>query len=50
MSYLQGTNLSAEVPPFVPRRTRMDEQNHSAQLPRYLTTCFPFVQDQQDRR
>uniref|UniRef100_H2XSD2 Ribosomal protein eL8/eL30/eS12/Gadd45 domain-containing protein n=1 Tax=Ciona intestinalis TaxID=7719 RepID=H2XSD2_CIOIN len=46
------TNLRAEVPPFVPRREWPEgsmEQHNGGPLPRYVTTCYPFVQDNQDR-
>jgi len=53
--FLQQTHLNADVPPFVPRKDyqydqHVQEQGGGASLPRYLTTCYPFVQEQQDRR
>jgi len=52
---LEGTNLRAEVPPFIPRRGDdgipfPHAQQHPALLPRYVTTCYPFVQEQGNNR
>ncbi|CAK8696086.1 selenocysteine insertion sequence-binding protein 2-like isoform X2 [Clavelina lepadiformis] len=48
------TSLRAEVPPFVPRKEWHEEQNLTpsapSPLPRYVTTCYPFVQERQDGR
>ncbi|XP_048477410.1 selenocysteine insertion sequence-binding protein 2-like isoform X2 [Rhincodon typus] len=41
------TRLSADVEPFVPKQQAIGPKwsESSATLPRYLTTCYPFVQD-----
>ncbi|XP_060694585.1 selenocysteine insertion sequence-binding protein 2-like isoform X4 [Hemiscyllium ocellatum] len=41
------TKLSADVEPFVPKQQTIGAKSSesSATLPRYLTTCYPFVQD-----
>ncbi|XP_072372880.1 selenocysteine insertion sequence-binding protein 2 isoform X2 [Scyliorhinus torazame] len=44
----KGTRLSADVEPFVPKQQVMGAkwyESSPATLPRYLTTCYPFVQD-----
>uniref|UniRef100_UPI00398EB511 selenocysteine insertion sequence-binding protein 2 isoform X2 n=1 Tax=Pristiophorus japonicus TaxID=55135 RepID=UPI00398EB511 len=43
----KGTRLSADVKPFVPKKQAAVgwSESSSATLPRYLTTCYPFVQD-----
>ncbi|XP_067886221.1 selenocysteine insertion sequence-binding protein 2-like isoform X2 [Heterodontus francisci] len=45
---IKGTRLSADVEPFVPKQQAIGvswSESSSATLPRYLTTCYPFVQD-----
>ncbi|XP_069784780.1 selenocysteine insertion sequence-binding protein 2 isoform X2 [Narcine bancroftii] len=47
-SQTKETRLSADVEPFVPKQqvvTLRWSESSSASLPRYLTTCYPFVQD-----
>nr|CAB3265945.1 selenocysteine insertion sequence-binding protein 2-like [Phallusia mammillata] len=48
------TNLSADVAPFVPRKEFQNDSGYVEQgpnpLPRYVTTCYPFVQEQQNGR
>ncbi|XP_072137768.1 selenocysteine insertion sequence-binding protein 2 isoform X2 [Mobula birostris] len=40
------SRLSADVEPFVPKQQAVEMRwTESASLPRYLTTCYPFVQD-----
>lgn len=45
----QGIKLSAEVKPFVPKYATVtvawSEPSEACVLPRYLTTCYPFVQE-----
>ncbi|NWH73143.1 SEBP2 protein, partial [Piaya cayana] len=45
----QGIKLSAEVKPFVPKHTAVtvawSEPSEACVFPRYLTTCYPFVQE-----
>ncbi|XP_078070509.1 uncharacterized protein LOC144494880 isoform X2 [Mustelus asterias] len=44
----KGTRLSADVEPFVPKQQALGAkwyESSPATLPRYLTTCYPFVQD-----
>ncbi|XP_067839328.1 selenocysteine insertion sequence-binding protein 2-like isoform X2 [Heptranchias perlo] len=44
----KGTRLSADVEPFVPKQQAVGvgwSESSSAPLPRYLMTCYPFVQD-----
>ncbi|XP_038660691.1 selenocysteine insertion sequence-binding protein 2-like isoform X2 [Scyliorhinus canicula] len=44
----KGTRLSADVEPFVPKQQVIGAkwyESSPATLPRYLTTCYPFVQD-----
>ncbi|XP_019372854.1 PREDICTED: selenocysteine insertion sequence-binding protein 2 isoform X1 [Gavialis gangeticus] len=48
-SHAQGIKLSAEVKPFVPKYATVtvawSEPSEACVLPRYLTTCYPFVQE-----
>ncbi|NXU35556.1 SEBP2 protein, partial [Drymodes brunneopygia] len=45
----QGIKLSAEVKPFVPKHAAVtvawSEPSEACVFPRYLTTCYPFVQE-----
>ncbi|NXB68059.1 SEBP2 protein, partial [Struthidea cinerea] len=45
----QGIKLSAEVKPFVPKHEAVtvawSEPSEACVFPRYLTTCYPFVQE-----
>ncbi|NXV75571.1 SEBP2 protein, partial [Atlantisia rogersi] len=45
----QGIKLSAEVKPFVPKHAAVavawSEPSEAGVFPRYLTTCYPFVQE-----
>ncbi|NXK88461.1 SEBP2 protein, partial [Formicarius rufipectus] len=45
----QGIKLSAEVKPFVPKHAAVtvawSEPTEACVFPRYLTTCYPFVQE-----
>ncbi|XP_069736016.1 selenocysteine insertion sequence-binding protein 2 isoform X2 [Phaenicophaeus curvirostris] len=45
----EGIKLSAEVKPFVPKHTAVtvawSERSEACVFPRYLTTCYPFVQE-----
>ncbi|NWU93804.1 SEBP2 protein, partial [Upupa epops] len=45
----QGTKLSAEVKPFVPKHVAVtvawSEPSEACVFPRFLTTCYPFVQE-----
>ncbi|NXS38592.1 SEBP2 protein, partial [Pomatostomus ruficeps] len=45
----QGIKLSAEVKPFVPKHVAVtvawSEPSEACVFPRYLTTCYPFVQE-----
>ncbi|NWR74808.1 SEBP2 protein, partial [Centropus unirufus] len=45
----QGMKLSAEVKPFVPKHAAVtvawSEPSEACVFPRYLTTCYPFVQE-----
>ncbi|KFP39178.1 Selenocysteine insertion sequence-binding protein 2, partial [Chlamydotis macqueenii] len=45
----QGIKLSAEVKPFVPKHAAVtvawSEHSEACVFPRYLTTCYPFVQE-----
>ncbi|NXF43638.1 SEBP2 protein, partial [Oceanites oceanicus] len=45
----QGIKLSAEVKPFVPKHAAVtvawSEPSAACVFPRYLTTCYPFVQE-----
>ncbi|XP_041042284.1 selenocysteine insertion sequence-binding protein 2-like isoform X2 [Carcharodon carcharias] len=43
----KASRLSADVEPFVPKQQAVGAKwpESSATLPRYLTTCYPFVQD-----
>ncbi|NWT12191.1 SEBP2 protein, partial [Vireo altiloquus] len=45
----QGIQLSAEVKPFVPKHVAVtvawSEPSEACVFPRYLTTCYPFVQE-----
>ncbi|NXB85134.1 SEBP2 protein, partial [Vidua chalybeata] len=45
----QGIKLSAEVKPFVPKHAAVtvawSESSEACVFPRYLTTCYPFVQE-----
>nr|XP_021386094.1 selenocysteine insertion sequence-binding protein 2 isoform X4 [Lonchura striata domestica] len=45
----QGIQLSAEVKPFVPKHAAVtvawSEPSEACVFPRYLTTCYPFVQE-----
>ncbi|NXS54785.1 SEBP2 protein, partial [Brachypteracias leptosomus] len=45
----QGIKLSAEVKPFVPKHAMVtvawSEPSEACVFPRYLTTCYPFVQE-----
>ncbi|NXL76348.1 SEBP2 protein, partial [Leptocoma aspasia] len=45
----QGIKLSAEVKPFVPKHAAIavawSEPSEACVFPRYLTTCYPFVQE-----
>ncbi|KFO80206.1 Selenocysteine insertion sequence-binding protein 2, partial [Cuculus canorus] len=45
----QAIKLSAEVKPFVPKHTAVtvawSEPSEACVFPRYLTTCYPFVQE-----
>ncbi|KFO95473.1 Selenocysteine insertion sequence-binding protein 2, partial [Calypte anna] len=45
----QGIKLSAEVKPFVPKHAAetmaQSEPSAACVFPRYLTTCYPFVQE-----
>ncbi|NWU54339.1 SEBP2 protein, partial [Dromas ardeola] len=45
----QGIKLSAEVKPFVPKHAAItvawSERSEAYVFPRYLTTCYPFVQE-----
>ncbi|NXV23885.1 SEBP2 protein, partial [Cepphus grylle] len=45
----QGIKLSAEVKPFVPKHAAVtvawSEPSEAYVFPRYLTTCYPFVQE-----
>ncbi|NXN39137.1 SEBP2 protein, partial [Rhinoptilus africanus] len=45
----QGIKLSAEVKPFVPKHAEVtvawSEPSEAFVFPRYLTTCYPFVQE-----
>ncbi|KYO20654.1 selenocysteine insertion sequence-binding protein 2 isoform X4 [Alligator mississippiensis] len=47
--HAQGIKLSAEVKPFVPKYATVtvawSEPSEACVLPRYLTTCYPFVQE-----
>uniref|UniRef100_A0A8C5U763 Uncharacterized protein n=1 Tax=Malurus cyaneus samueli TaxID=2593467 RepID=A0A8C5U763_9PASS len=44
-----GIKLSAEVKPFVPKHAAVtvawSEPSEACVFPRYLTTCYPFVQE-----
>ncbi|KFV11701.1 Selenocysteine insertion sequence-binding protein 2, partial [Pterocles gutturalis] len=44
-----GIKLSAEVKPFVPKHAAVtvawSEPSEACDFPRYLTTCYPFVQE-----
>ncbi|XP_078252247.1 selenocysteine insertion sequence-binding protein 2-like isoform X1 [Rhinoraja longicauda] len=47
-AHTKETRLSADVEPFVPKQQGVGvrwPESSSAPLPRYLTTCYPFVQD-----
>ncbi|XP_051876254.1 selenocysteine insertion sequence-binding protein 2-like isoform X2 [Pristis pectinata] len=47
-SQAKETRLSADVEPFVPKQQIIGmrwTESSSTPLPRYLTTCYPFVQD-----
>ncbi|XP_050843276.1 selenocysteine insertion sequence-binding protein 2 isoform X3 [Serinus canaria] len=45
----EGIKLSAEVKPFVPKHAAVtvawSEPSEACVFPRYLTTCYPFVQE-----
>ncbi|XP_054665002.1 selenocysteine insertion sequence-binding protein 2 isoform X2 [Grus americana] len=45
----EGIKLSAEVKPFVPKHAAVtvawSEPSEAGVFPRYLTTCYPFVQE-----
>ncbi|XP_075267621.1 selenocysteine insertion sequence-binding protein 2 isoform X4 [Opisthocomus hoazin] len=45
----EGMKLSAEVKPFVPKHAAVtvawSEPSEACVFPRYLTTCYPFVQE-----
>ncbi|NWT23749.1 SEBP2 protein, partial [Cardinalis cardinalis] len=45
----QGIKLSAEIKPFVPKHAAVtvawSEPSEACVFPRYLTTCYPFVQE-----
>ncbi|XP_059689573.1 selenocysteine insertion sequence-binding protein 2 [Gavia stellata] len=45
----EGIKLSAEVKPFVPKHVAVpvawSEPSEACVFPRYLTTCYPFVQE-----
>ncbi|XP_065513460.1 selenocysteine insertion sequence-binding protein 2 isoform X4 [Caloenas nicobarica] len=45
----EGVKLSAEVKPFVPKHAAVavawSEPSEACVFPRYLTTCYPFVQE-----
>ncbi|XP_068033282.1 selenocysteine insertion sequence-binding protein 2 isoform X2 [Anomalospiza imberbis] len=45
----EGIKLSAEVKPFVPKHVAVtvawSESSEACVFPRYLTTCYPFVQE-----
>ncbi|XP_059825879.1 selenocysteine insertion sequence-binding protein 2-like isoform X1 [Hypanus sabinus] len=46
VSQTKESRLSADVEPFVPKQQAVGlSWTESASLPRYLTTCYPFVQD-----